>query len=276
MVSVFVRTLNEELNLQPCLRSLSWCDDIVIIDSGSTDRTCEIARDAGARVLARPIVDEAEHFNWISANVSFRHGWVYFADADEVVTPELADEIVATTSDRSRREVAYRVRFKTMFLGEWIRHASLYPTWVLRLFQPGRVRWQREINTSCVVDGLAGRLASHFLHYSFNKGFNAWFEKHNTYSWHEAREAFRTLESGPPSLPTLLSRDPVIRRATLKAASLYLPFRPTLRFLYMYLLRRGLLDGRPGLVYCQLLATYERMIDVKLDELRRRATGRPL
>jgi glycosyltransferase involved in cell wall biosynthesis len=276
MLSVLIRTLDEEAGLPRCLASVGWSDDLVVVDSGSTDGTCRIAEEAGARVYTRRMDDEAAHLNWISESVPFRHPWVYYADADEVVTPELADELRAVTAEPSRTEVAYRLRFRTMFLGRWIRHASLYPTWVLRLFRPGRVRWHREVNTSCVADGPTGRLEGHFLHYAFGKGFNAWFEKHNRYSWHEAREARAALESAPPALTALLSRDPVERRAALKAASLRLPMRPACRFLYMYVVRGGFLDGRPGLLYCQLLAAYERMIDAKIEELRRRAAGLPL
>ena len=191
MISVFVRTLNEEANLRRCLSALAWSQDVVVIDSGSTDRTVEIAKEMGARIVLRRLEHEADQLNWISANVDFRFPWIYYSDADEVVTPELRDELLRVTSDTQRPEVAYRVRFKTMFMGKWIRHSSLYPTWCLRLFQPGRVRWDRETNTVCCADGPEGRLHEHFLHYTFSKGLHAWFEKHNKYSSSEAREAAR-------------------------------------------------------------------------------------
>jgi glycosyltransferase involved in cell wall biosynthesis len=273
MVSAFVRTLDEEANLPSCLRSLAWSDDVVVVDSGSTDRTRDVARESGARVVTRPLRDEAEHLNWIGANVAFRHPWVYCADADEIVTEELAREILATTADGSRPEVAYRVRFKTMFLGKWVRHASLYPTWALRLFRPGRVRWERSVNTTCVVDGAEGRLQEHFLHHSFSKGLHAWFEKHNRYSTLEAREALAAIRAPRPALGLLLSSDAATRRRALKALSFRLPARPLLRFAYSYLARGGVLDGMAGLRYCQLLATYERMIDLKVLEIRRREAG---
>jgi glycosyltransferase involved in cell wall biosynthesis len=275
MISVFVRTLNEETDLPRCLAALDWSSDIVVVDSGSTDRTPEIAEQMGARVVTRRLDHEAEHFNWISENVEFRFPWIYYCDADEIVTPELRDELLRVAAHSARPEVAYRLRFKTMFLGKWIRYSSLYPTWVLRLFRQGRVRWQREINTAANVDGPEGRLSEHFLHYSFSKGMNAWIDKHNAYSSREAREAYRVLE-GPLRVGSLFAADEVERRRALKDLSFRLPLRPALRFTYMYLLRLGFLDGIAGFRYSQLLATYEWMIDLKLRELRRRSEGLPL
>jgi hypothetical protein len=89
------------------------------------------------------MVDEAEHLNWIASSISFRHPWLYLCDADETIPPELQDELQRVTADPGRPEVAFRLRFKNMFMGRWLRRASLYPTWVLRLFRPGRVRWER-------------------------------------------------------------------------------------------------------------------------------------
>ncbi len=274
MISVLVRTLDEETNLPGCLSALAWSPDIVVVDSGSTDRTVQIAQESGARVVVKRLEHEAEHFNWISDNVEFRFPWVYCSDADEVVTPELRDELLNVASNPTRPEVAYRVRFKTMFMGQWIRHSSLYPTWALRLFRPGHVRWEREVNTACRVDGPEGRLREHFLHDSFSKGLDAWLGKHERYAEREAREALRSLES-PLRPSSLLTADPVRRRRALKDLSFRLPFRPTLRFLYMFVLRLGFLDGPAGLRYCRLLATYESMIDRRLRELRRKAEGVP-
>jgi glycosyltransferase involved in cell wall biosynthesis len=273
MISGLILTLNEEQCLERCLESLSWCDELVVVDSDSTDASVEIARRFGARVISRRLENWSSHLNWIFENVRFRGDWVYYSDADEVVTPELRDELVLVAADRERAEVAYRVRFKNMFLGRWIRHSSLYPTWVLRFLRPGRVRWDREVNPTSVVDGPEGRLRQHFLHYSFEKGFEAWYAKHNRYSSQEAREAVTAMRAAVPGLGALLSPHTVERRAALKTLSFRLPCRPVLRFLYMYLARGGFLDGRPGLLYCQLLAAYEQMIDMKVIEMQRREAG---
>ena len=268
MISILIPTLNEEVNLPSCLDSVRWSDDVVILDSGSTDRTIEIAESAGARVFHVRIENESERQNWAIDNIPFRYPWLYQSDADEIVTPELRDEMLALVAGKPDC-VAYRLRYKNYFRGKWIRHCGIYPTWVMRLFRPDKVRFTRRVNTVPRIDGLEGRLHSHFLHDSFNKGMDAWFDKHNRYSRHEAMEALDSLSSGRLDLAGILARDPVRRRRSLKELSFRLPFRPTLRFLYTYLWRGGFLDGHAGLTYCRLLAMYELMIVTKMDELRR-------
>lgn len=273
MISVLILTLNEEANLPRCLDSVRWSDDVVVFDSFSSDRTVEIARAAGARVVQRRFDNWAAHQNWALENISFKHPWVYYSDADERVPPELRDEMLAVVRDFKRREVAYRLRYKNYFMGRWIRHCGIYPTWILRLFRPGKVRWERLVNPVALVDGPEGRLQAHFEHYSFNKGLNAWFEKHNRYSQQEAEESLKSLANGQWSLQHLLSRDAVARRRALKELSFRLPCRPLLRFAYMYFLRWGFLDGLPGYHYCRLLAIYEYMIVLKMKEIQRRERG---
>ena len=275
MISVLILTLNEEVNLPACLESVKWSDDIVVFDSFSKDRTVEIARAAGARVIQRTFDNERVQRE-ASLKVPFKHPWVYNPDADEVTPPELRDEMLRIVADAGRSEVAYRVRFKNMFMGRWLRHSSLYPTWVVRLFRPERIRFERNINLLYLVDGPEGRLQEHFLHYTFNKGLPAWREKHQRYAAAEAAENFRELHSGQLDLAGLLARDAVRRRRAQKLLSMRVPCRPTLRFLYMYFWRLGFLDGYPGLTYCRLLAWYEQMIVRKMKELERREKGLPM
>src|SRR5271155_5624521 len=175
-ISVLVLTLNEEAVLPTCLESLKWSDDIVVFDSFSADRTVKIAQAAGARVFARAFDDERAQ-RTASLQLPFKNRWVYNPDADELTPPELRKEMLQIVADPARPEVAYRVRFKTMFHGRWIKHSSLYPTWAMRLFQPGKISFERSINLRYVVAGAEGRLQNHFEHYSFNKGINAWLEK---------------------------------------------------------------------------------------------------
>jgi len=276
MISVLILTLNEEQNLPRCLESLRWCDDIVILDSFSTDQTVEIARATGARAVQRKFDNWATHQNWALANIPFKHPWVYYSDADEVVPARLRDEMVATVSKETPSAVAYRVRYKNFFMGRWIRHCGIYPVWILRLFKPDKVRWERLVNPVPVVEGEEGRLQEHFEHYSFNKGLNAWFDKHNRYSWQEAEESLKSLATGGFVFGDLWSREPATRRRALKELSFRLPFRPLLRFLYMYFVRLGFLDGLPGYHYCRLLAIYEYMIVLKMKEIRLRQEGRRL
>ncbi len=275
-VSVIILTKNEEVNLPYCLESVKWSDDIVVLDDGSTDKTVEIAHQAGARVIRHSAGGEDEQRTYSLREISFKYSWVYNPDADEITTEELKNEILGVVAETTRSEVAYRVRFKTIFMGRWIRHSSLYPTWVMRLFRPEKIKFERSINLNYVADGPIGFLHSHFLHRSFNKGFDAWFEKHNRYSHDEAREALSLVGSKSIRWRDLLVFDPVIRRQALKEFSFRLPFRPTLRFYYMYIIRRGFLDGWPGFVYCRLLSIYEYMTVLKMKEIQRREMGLPV
>ncbi len=265
-ISVLIPTLNEEQNLHRCLESVSWSDDVVVLDSFSSDRSVEIARQAGARVIQRAYDSELGQ-RTASLRIPFKHPWVYNPDADEVATPELRDEMLAVTADAGRSEVAYRVRRKDMFMGRWLRYCSLYPTWFVRLFRPEAIGFERSINLRYTVDGPEGRLRGHMIHYSFEKGLDAWFEKHNRYSSAEALEMLAVLGGHHATLRDLASFDPVARRRALKDFSFRLPLRPQLRFCYTYFARLGFLDGVPGFTYCRLLAIYEYLIGLKAKEI---------
>jgi glycosyltransferase involved in cell wall biosynthesis len=275
-VSVLILTLDEEINLPACLASVCWSDDIVVLDSFSQDRTVEIAKSFGARVFQRRFDSEPSQRSFGLKDIPYRNRLVYLPDADEVTPPALRDEILAIANASDRPEVAFHVRSRTMFMGQWLRWSGLYPTWFVRLVEPGRVHFEREINLRTVADGPEGRLAGHLLHYTFNKGLSAWYDKHNRYSWHEARESLKSLRSERVGWSDILHGSATTRRRALKTLSFRLPCRPLLRFLYMYLLRGGFLDGRAGFVYCRLLMTYETMIVTKMMELRRRERGLPL
>jgi hypothetical protein len=162
-------------------------------------------------------------------------------------------------------------------MGRWLRHSSLYPTWFVRLVRPEAVSFEREINLRIIANGEVGFLQNHLIHHPFNKGLSAWYDKHNRYSSLEALEALRSLSGDRVDWAGLLSRrDALRRRAALKDLSFRLPLRPTCKFLYMYLVRRGCLDGWAGYVYCRLVAAYEYMIVVKMTELRRHGQGLPI
>ena len=275
-ISVLIMTLNEEKNLPACLASLDWCDEIVVLDSFSTDGTVEIAQAAGARVYQRAHDTESRQRTYGLKEIEYKYPWVYTPDADEVTPSDLRDEMLAIARDAARPESSFRIRYKNMFMGRWIKHSSLYPTWITRLVRPDRVRYERDAHSRCLTEGPEGRLNAHFIHYSFNKGMNAWYDKHNRYSSSEARETVTSLREKRVPWRDLLSGVPEVRRRALKELSMRLPFRPAARFVYMYVLRGGFLDGREGYHYCQLLAAYEYMIVIKTEELRRRENGLPV
>jgi len=271
-VSILILTLNEERNIAACLESVKWSDDVVVLDSFSTDRTVEIARSFGARVIQRKFDNWSSHQNWALKEIPFKNRWVYYSDADEIVPPELRDELLGIAADTSLKPAAYRLRYKNFFCGRWIRHCGIYPVWVMRFFQPDKVRFERIVNPVAVVDGEEGRLANHFHHFSFNNGLQAWFEKHNRYSQQEAVESLHSVRGARLDWGALIG-NAVARRRLLKELSFRLPCRPILRFVYMYLFRLGFLDGWQGYTYCRLLTIYEYMIVLKVIEIERREKG---
>lgn len=274
-VSVLILTLNEESNLPACLESVKWCADIVVFDSFSTDRTVEIARAGGARVIQRKLDNWAAHQNWAMENIPFKHDWVFYLDADERMTPELRAEIEMLAHSPEERRVAFYGGRKNFFMGKWIKH-SMPPSLIMRFFKPAKVRFERLVNPTPVIDGEHGYLSHHFLHYNFSKGITEWFDKHNKYSLLEAMEGLKLLDDQAGQQPSMLSRDPALRRKALKNFSFRLPHRPLIKFAYLCFAKRGFLDGAAGITYCALQAIYEYMIVLKIRELRRKQRGLPV
>jgi glycosyltransferase involved in cell wall biosynthesis len=275
MISVLVLTLNEEQNLPRCLESVQWSDDVVVFDSFSTDRTVELARAAGARVYQRAFHGYGEQREAARTEVDYKHPWVLAVDADETVEPDLVPEIQAIAGSGKRPAGVYRVRRKEFFWGRWLKHAGLYPSWFLRFYRPEHVRYgSRSVHEYPEVDGPVGELRGHLAHHGFHKGLSEWMHKHTRYAELEAEENLRTLSGGGiPWRHGLALRDPVKRRRLMKELSWRTPCRPSLRFLYMYVLRFGFLDGWPGFTYCRLLSQYEYLVTLKMKESLRRAQG---
>lgn len=275
-VSIFIQTLNEEKNLPGLLESVSWADDIVVLDSLSTDGTRAVSEAAGARWFERPYDGRGNHQNWAMENIEFRHRWVFYLDADERMTPELRAEIEQIAADwesgkrstESNDPVAYYCGRKNIYKGRWLKHA-MPPGNIMRFFQPPLIRFARDANPVPIVDGEVGYLRKHFIHYNFSKGIREWIERHNRYSTYEANETMKALAENPVKLGNLFSSDRNTRRLELKNISFRMPCRPLLKFLFMYVLGRGFLDGRAGWTYCRLQAMYEYMIVLKVRELKR-------
>jgi glycosyltransferase involved in cell wall biosynthesis len=271
-VSVLILTLNEEINIADCIESCRWCDDIVVFDSLSTDKTREISLRNGARVIERSFDNYAAQRNAALTAVSYRHPWVLMVDADERVPPELAAEIQAAVANPDGAEVMFRMRRKDFLFGRWLKRSSGYPTWFGRLLRLGHVHFERDFNEESIAQGSVGYLKEHFVHYPFNKGVSFWLERHNRYSTMEAI-AKTAMRSEPLHPLRLFSSDPSIRRRTLKLLAYRLPFRPLMVFLYLYVIRRGVLDGRAGFYFSRMRAIYEFFIDVKMMERKRRERG---
>lgn len=271
-VSALILTLDEEANIGNCIDSLQWCDDIVVLDSYSQDRTVDIAREKGARVFQREFDNYARQRNYGLNDIEYKNSWLIMVDADEVTPPDLATEIGQAINNSSDNVCLFRMRRKDYFLGQWIRRSSGYPTWFGRLIKIGKVSVEREINEEYVTDGEVGLLEAHLHHYPFNKGFSWWVARHNRYSTMEAENKLASHEQPLPLL-SLFSRDPTLRRKKIKQIVYSLPGRPLIIFLGLYIIRGGILEGRAGLTFCLLKAFYEFLISCKLQELERRQHG---
>lgn len=267
-VSVLILTRNEEINIEACLKSLAFSNDIVLLDSLSTDRTLEIARMfPHVRTMQRPFDTEWKQRNFGLHCIAYQNRWVYICDADERVPPELAEEILAVARVAAPEHAAYRLRYKNIYMGRWIKHASSYPVWIMRLVRPDRVAYEvRETNVHPIVDGTTGSLQKHFVHYSFNSGLRRWFQKHNFYSTREAMEGVKIRRGPRPRLRLLRGGDPMTRRRTMKNLSYFLTGRAFFRFIASYIFGRGCLDGMPGLHYCLMISMYEYWIELKINE----------
>jgi glycosyltransferase involved in cell wall biosynthesis len=267
-VSALIITKNEELNIAACLGTLGFCDDIVILDSLSTDRTLEIARGfPNVRTMQRPFDTEWKQRNFGLHGVRFKNPWVYICDADERVPEDLAAEILRVIGDPALGHVAYRLRYRNMYLGKWIKHASSYPVWIMRLVRPACVTYEvRETNVHPIVSGTVGSLQGNFIHYSFNSGLKRWFQKHNFYSTREALEGVKARQQERPRLALLRSADPMVRRRALKNLSYFLHGRAVFRFVLSFFLGGGWLDGLTGMHYCLMIAMYEYWIELKINE----------
>ncbi|MDB5356506.1 MAG: Colanic acid biosynthesis acetyltransferase WcaF [Phycisphaerales bacterium] len=268
-VSVVILTHNEEANVADCLRSCAWSDDVHVLDSGSTDRTCEIARECGATVHVNPFVSFGVQRNWAIDNIHHKHDWVFHLDADERFTPALVNEIDRLLAGRPHNAGFY-VPQKLIFMGRWLKRSIGYPVYQMRLFHKDRMRFrdyghgQRE-NTS----GPIGRLKEPYLHYNFSKGMFAWIERHNRYSTLEAKTIVAGDEGGGAIVRGSLFGGSLQRRRFFKAR-IYpkMPGKWMWRFLYMYFFMGGFLDGMPGFHYSMLMSSYELFTSLKVRELR--------
>ncbi len=267
MISVVILTKNEEHDLPECLASVSFCDDVHVLDSCSTDRTVEVAKEMGAHVYQRPFDSYAAQRNHALDTIPFKHPWVFILDADERLNPLVWKDAMQATAAAPPQLHAFRIRRDDHFLGHHLRHAQMMALYT-RLVRVGFVRYTRDINEFLEVQGETGQLEHRFDHYSFSKGLDRWFEKHNLYSTMEAKiVAERSFTSDANLRTALFHHDFHTRRRAQKAIFYLLPGRPVLRFAYLMFVRKGLLDGRAGVIYATLQAMYEWQIVLKTREL---------
>lgn len=261
-VSVIVFTLNEEIHLPHCLDCLSWCDDVIVVDSFSTDATESIASKYGARWFQHGFEGFGSQRNWAFENIDIKNDWVLILDADEKVTPDLAEEMCAIARVSQPGVGAWRVRRRFYMWGRWLRYSSLYPNWVVRFVHKDRVHYiNRGHAETQEVQGETRDLESDLIDENL-KGINEWFDRQNRYSSKDAQ--YELDQYGDAlNLGDFLSGDPMKRHAALKRVSWRLPFRALTYFVYSYVFRLGFLDGKDGFNFCLMKALYQQMIVIK-------------
>ena len=276
-VTVLISARNEEAKIQSCLDSISEFDQVILVDSQSSDRTCEIATRSGAEVVQFEYDGGwPKKRNWALDNLDIRNDWVFLLDADERITRKLRDEIADAICDESHD--GYYVKWKFLFLGAWMKHAWSHG-WMLRLIKKEKGRfedlgmrgeggWDAEVHENMIVAGECGKLNALLDH--DNHELDRWISKQNEFSTWNAARRHRQLQEPLPPIAWLLSGDPVRYRKILKSIFIRLPFRASFMFLYLYLFKLGFLDGKAGYFFCRLRAMHELNISAKMFELERR------
>jgi len=267
-LTAIVLTLNEEINLSGCLQSLSWCPRLVVVDSGSSDSTQQIAHQYDADFYLHPfdgpflITDQR---NWALSHCSVDTEWVLFIDADERVSPALQKEICGLLNSihagSSHRFDACYLAPAYIFCKKWLRHSQNYPNWHPRLLRPSHVQltggvWEsfstltgRPLNPESITS-----ISEPYTHLAFSKGIDDWLVKHLRYADWDASLIIDYFKSNSNSLLTL-------RKRRLRMLSFRLWFlRPLLRFFHKYFFSLGFLDGWQGLLFCLLMSFYELIV----------------
>jgi len=270
-IEVFIPTFNEEINLPHALASvMEWADAVYVVDSNSTDRTREIAESMGATVVLQKWLGYARQKNWAIDNLPLTADWTFILDADEAIKPQLRDELLALAARPvdTIKESGFYVNRLTYFMGRPIRHSGYFPSYNLRFFKRGHARYEeREVHEHMVVNGPTARL-KHVMRHEDRRGLEHFIAKHNRYSTLEARELIKGRSRNAGAEPKELERGIAVRRWLKYHVQPRLPMPGFWRFLYMYIVRLGFLDGATGFRFALLLATYDFFISLKLHELK--------
>tara|TARA_X000001036_G_scaffold86407_3_gene78455 strand:- start:4748 stop:6019 length:1272 start_codon:yes stop_codon:yes gene_type:complete len=273
-IEVIIPVKDEEINLPHTLASvMEWADKVWVIDSGSTDKTREIAKAAGAHVVEQPWLGYAKQKNWALNNLDVKAEWIYFLDADETILPKLKDELCAIASQRAKEvsQSAFNINRYFIFLGKRIRHCGYYPSWNVRFFKKGKAFYEdRDVHEHMVVDGKIGKLKGHMEHYD-RRGLECYLEKHNKYSTLEAKEIIIQPEKTGITIDGKFFGSVQERRRWIKH-NIYpwLPAKWFFRFFWMFILRAGFMDGLTGFRFCMLVSTYEIFISLKMIEYKKK------
>lgn len=259
-ITVIILAKNEEKNIEKCISSAHQiASRVLVIDSGSTDHTIELAKKSGAEVVIHKWLGHARQFNWALEHCNIQTQWVFRLDADESISEDLANEIIAEISSGNNHYAGYSMRWRVYFMGRWIKHCGTYKPYFLRLFRYGNGRVEeRLMDEHIVVDGDIKRLRNDLIHFDY-KGLDAWLSKHIWYS---------NLELQMYQTQNAMSNGNVAqtnRRSFYYRLPLFL--RARLYFWYRYYFQLGFLDGQEGKIFCFFQAYWYRyLVDAKIYE----------
>ncbi len=248
-LTVIVTCKNEEKNIRSCLETVKWADELMVVDSGSTDRTLEIVREYTDRILEHEYINAATQRNWAIPQAA--HEWVFIVDSDERVTPELQAEICALMAGTPEHD-GYRIRRRNWFFGVEMPHCGWERDTVLRLFRRGAGRYEdRHVHADMVVDGTVGHLENSFEHRPY-RSFDNYLEKFGRYTTWSALDL--RARGKRPTFRNLVGR-------------------PFFRFFKMFVLRQGFRSGLAGFILSGLAAGSVFMKYAKLWVILRAEAG---
>lgn len=271
-LSVIVLTLNEEANIDACLQSvMNWCDDLWLVDSGSTDRTLALAATYTKQIVSHPFENYASQRNWAQTALQLKHQWVLHLDADERITPELRaaiQDFFAKGLDQQVNGAIFSRR--TLFMGRWIKHGGHYPVYHTRLFRRDRGHCEERLyDQHFVVEAPVKKLEGDLIDI-LTSDLDTWSRRHIRWAGLEAAESCH-VGSQPDQVVARLSGTPIERRRWLRTklfGRVPLFARAFGYFFYRYVLRRGFLDGTEGLIFHFLQACWFRFyVDAKIWEM---------
>ncbi|HEY0055310.1 MAG TPA: glycosyltransferase family 2 protein [Pedobacter sp.] len=268
MISVIILTKNEELDIENCLKSVQWSDDVHVLDSGSTDNTVDIALKYKASISTNAFETFGKQRNYALDKLTVKYEWILFLDADEIVTEDFHQALVKDIGSADVDVAGFYCCWKMMLYDKWLKYCDNFPKWQFRVLRKGMARFtdfghgQKETD----IQGVIKYIKEPYLHFGFSKGWYYWLERHNKYSSQEA--VART--KGHIPFRNIFSQHGSTRNPALKSFLSRLPGWPLLRFFYTYFLRLGFLEGSAGFTYCVNISYYEFLIQIKMKELQRR------
>lgn len=265
-----VLTLNEEKDLARALLSLDWCDELLVVDSGSKDQTQNVAENCGARFVRHcqtPPFLITEQRNWALDNAGLRSEWVLFLDADEEVRDELAARIKSCIASTDLTD-AYELTPRYWFLGKWLKRTQGYPNWHPRLVRRGSARFHGGVWESFPLGTRVKRITTPYEHYAFSKGLDDWLHRHMRYAEWDSNEILQFLDT-KDSQRLMTAR---ARNRRIASASIW-PIKPLLRFVQKYILQGGFIEGWQGLLFSLMMTWFDLMVVIKILEKRRKSKG---